>query len=509
MLTYRLMSKFWLPIRIPLIGFVLANLASACTHMPAGEAQTKLKERNTIASVDVQVAKVSSDNTTVEHTGTTAPVQEVVLRSQIQGQLLSLLVDVGDRVRKGQTLGRQDDDLLKASVNEARAQRAAQISEVASAESKVGEVKTRVAQAQLQLSQAKGNVIQLQQSLEASIEAARLEAQQKKIDAQRLTQLAKAGATTVQLAEQARTQAQQAHQNLVNLKASTTQQITQAKTAVKTGDQLLQAAVAQVAIEKRGVDAAHGRVLVQQAVLNQAKKEQSYALLSSPINGQVMARLAEAGNLLQPGNDMLRLGDFSQIKVVVQVSERMLPRLRIGQSAKVRLDAFPSQTFRGKIARIPPAANPTSRLLPIEVIMANNQRRIGSGLLARVSFTQSGQQRIQVPESTLQTQKRPDNRPKQKDRPPKTDPQLSSNRSNPRSLSFQAETKATIFVLPPKGKQVKLRSVILGYRRNGQVEIIKGLVPGERFVARSSQPLKDGAMVNFSAISDAPPAEEK
>lgn len=495
-------------LRVCLVGLGVLWFAPACTFIPSGDAQPKSRKGNEIASVDVQVAKATSSPTGAEFTGTTAPRQEVVLRSQIQGQLLKLQVEVGDPVRKGQILGRQDDGLLKAGVNEARAQRAAQTSEVASAESRVGEVKTRVAQAQLQLDQAKGNVIQLQQSLEASIEAARLEAQQTQTDAQRLTQLAKAGATTVQLAEQARTQAKQAQQSLINLQASAIQQITQAQTAVKTAEQLLRAAIAQVAIEQKGVDAAHRRVLVQQAVLTQAQEQQSYALLSSPIQGQVMARLAEAGNLLQPGNDILRLGDFSQIKVVVQVSERMLPQLQVGQLAQVRLDAYPRQVFRGQIARIPPAANPTSRLLPIEVVMANDKGNIGSGLLARVSFRQPSAQRVQIPNSALQTQTRRRGQSPSKGR---SSPLARRPRSHPTTQSSQnsqSGTTATLFVVLPQQKQVKARSVTLGKQSNGQVEIINGLVPGEQFVARSSQPLKDGAKINFSAISDIVPPED-
>jgi HlyD family secretion protein len=514
----------------------LIALMSGCAVDAASEAGSSQPD---IIAVDVAIARPSAVASTLIYTGTTAPVKEVQLRSQIQGQLQGLTVEVGDRVRQGQILGHQDDGVLTGVVNEARAEREAQISEVASARSQVGAVSTQVEQARLTLTQAQGNVQQLQNAARARLEEARLQVQQTQADAARLTQLAKDGAISKQQAEQSRTVAQQAQQNLVNIQANSIQEITQAKTAVRTAEQVLQASGAQVNIEQGSVSAAQKRVLAQQAVLNQAQEQRSFAVLKAPLDSVVMERLAEEGNLLQVGDDVLRLGDFRQIKVIVQVPERLLSQIRVGQQTQVTLDAFANRSFTGDITRISPLANATSRLLPVEIVIANVNGRIGSGLLARVNFAQPQQRRIQVPATALQTHESRRGPPGQSN-PPTGGPgqsqrgsedrkkitpgqrlnsaekniaQQGTGRSRPSQSQPSPsihDRQGTLFVLDADSSkpQVLERKVILGAHRNGQVEIIQGLRSGEAFIARSSGPLQDGVGVSPSAISESALGQE-
>jgi RND family efflux transporter MFP subunit len=358
-----------------------------------------------------------------EYTGTTEPLKEVSLRSQAEGQLLDLRVDVGDRVSQGQVLARLKDDLLVAAVLEAQAELAALESEVARARTQVGNARTQAEQARLSLIQAQA-------------------------DAARSRQLVGAGAIARQAAQLDQTEA-------------------------RTAAQGLRSAQVQIRTEQQAVAAAQRRVTAQRAVVAQAQEQQSYAVLKSPITGLVLQRPTESGNLVQIGDEVLRLGDFSRVKAVVQVSELELAKIRVGQSAQVRLDALPNQQFTGEVVRISPAADPTARLLPIEVTIPNSDGRIGSGLLARVSFAQRAIQRIVVPETALQE-------------------------------TGQRNGRSTLFVVTGAGNQARVaaRQVAVGEHADGQVEIISGLRPGERFVARSGKPLKDGEAVRLSILSE-------
>lgn len=77
-----------------------------------------------------------------------------------------------------------------------------------------------------------------------------------------------------------------------------------------------------------------------------------------------MERLTEQGNLIQPGGEIIKIGDFSQVKVNVAVSELELKNLKLGKKVGVNLDAFPQEQFTGIINRISPAAERDSRQIP-------------------------------------------------------------------------------------------------------------------------------------------------
>jgi multidrug efflux pump subunit AcrA (membrane-fusion protein) len=408
--------------------------------------------------VDVATAQLGQLQQPREYTGTTQPIQEVSLRSQVEGQLVSLSVNVGDQVEQGQTLAQVNSTLLEAGVVEAQAELASRQAEVARLQSQVSDARTQVEQARLRLRQAER-------------------------DATRFTQLAEAGAGTRQQAEQARTDAQAAAQ-------------------------VVRSAEEQVASRLKEVAAAESRVTAQQAVIAQAQERLGFTTLQAPITGYVLAKTSEAGNLVQPGGEIVKLGDFSRIKVVVQVSDRDVANIRQGQTAQVRLDAVPNQVFTGTVERITPAANPTSRLAPVEIVIPNPGGQNGSGSLARVTFAGGARPTVIVPQSALQSDRGAGNRgPAQGNAsspgtPGATNSQGRSSRP-PTGAAKPQQTRGTLFVVEGQGEQatVAARSVALGDRADGRVEVRSGLRPGERYVVRAGRPLKDGDSVRLSVLS--------
>ena len=402
-----------------LTGILLTASGCSLPGRDTAEAQPAQPDSGAIA---VETISVQSDrlDASLEYTGTTQPIQEVSLRSQVEGQLLSLRVDVGDAVTPGQMLGQVDAAVLQTLVNAAKAELAARQSEVSQARAAVSDAL-------------------------AQVERARAEMMQAQADAERLQQLVADGAVTTQQAEQA-------------------------ETAFLAAEQIFRSAEEQVRTREQAVVAAQGRVDAQAALVAQAEERLSYASLIAPLNGVVLERVMEPGNLVQPGTEVLKLGDFSAVKVIVQISELDLAQLERGQPAQVQLDAFPGETWSGRITRISPVADPTARLVPIEVEIPNGDRRIGSGLLARVNFT-AGDVAIVLPTQALEV--------------------------NPELL------EPTVFILDESQENptVSARPVEIGDRTNGRVEILAGLAPGERVVISSDAPLSDGQAVRLSILS--------
>ncbi len=416
----------------------MAILISSCSSpKEAADAQSPQGRENQSTAVDVEISRTETLNPAPTYTGSTEPIRTVSIRSQVEGQLLGLNVDVGDVVKQGQIIAQLDDEILRTQLNEAEAELAALRSEVARSNSTVSNAR-------------------------AQVESARLELAQAQADSQRQQRLLKEGAIAAQAAQQA-------------------------QTAARTAAQALRAAQEQVSTEQQAVAAAQGRVIAQQAVVAQEQKRRSYTRLVAPISGLVLQRLSEPGDLIQPGNEVLQIADFSRIQVRVEVSDKELGNISIGQSVNVKLDAFPQENLVGRVTRIYPAADSTARLVPIEVVIPNSNSKIGSGLLARVSFVSPNQENVVVPQSALAG---------------------GQGDKGTRGQGDKGESNTgTVFVVTQEAERqgkVVARPVTLGDRADGKVEILSGLKPGERYVTRSGQPLKDGATVKLSILSEKP-----
>jgi len=373
--------------------------------------------------VETAVATPGALGEALTYTGSTEPRQQVTLRSQADGQLLSLSVDVGDAVQQGQRLGQLDAVLLETAVREEEA-------ELAARQVEVSQAKTLVADAQTQVEQARANL------------------QQAQADAARLQTLADQGAIAQQQAELAQTNR-------------------------RTAEQALRSAQEQVRTRQQAIAALERRVAAQQAIVNQAKQRLTHTVLVSPLTGVVLRRFVEPGDLIQPGQEVLQLGNLKTLKVRVQVSDRDLGQVQPGQSVQVQFDALPNQTFTGQVARVAPTADPAGRLVPVQINLPNPNGNLGSGLLARVQFTRLAPTLVVVPEAAL-------------------------------AVGADTEGEPTIFVVQETEAQltVQPRPVQISQQVEGQVALTRGLQPGERFVIRSNRPLRPGQTVQRSLLSE-------
>ncbi|KPQ33929.1 MAG: RND family efflux transporter, MFP subunit [Phormidesmis priestleyi Ana] len=407
----------WLPLMV----------ASGCSFFPASEAQPGpggqggRPEENGPVAVETARAEAGSLGGASSYTGTTRPDRQVTLRSQVSGTVIDLLGDVGDPVSQNNLIAQLDGDFQTTSLNQAQAELSAR--------------RAATAQAEVSITDAQSTVVQAQATLD-----------QARIDANRLRQLANQGAISQQSAEAA-------------------------ELAVTNAQQAVRSAQAQVAAQRQAVAAAANQIDAQRAVVAQSQRQLSYTDVRSPLTGVILSRQVDIGDFVESGAALLELGDLSALEVTVQVSELDIGRLRLGQPAQVRLDAFPDAgVISGQIERIAPVADSTSRLIPVQVRIPNVGGQIGSGLLARVQFSAGQGGRVVVPTSALSV----------------------------------GETENTVFVIEGEGEQAKAiaRSVKTGEQGQDRIEILSGLEANEPFVVQSDRPLTSGQAVRFSILSE-------
>lgn len=213
-------------------GLLVAGCGALPKEAADAQSQSGSGDSQDATPVDVAIARTDTIREPLEYTGTTSPVKEVSLRSQVEGRLRLLNVDVGDTVKQGQIVAQVDDTLLKTALKQAEAELASLNSEVARARAQVSNAR-------------------------AQVEQQRLELQQAQADSARQQGLSRQGAVAKQLAEQA-------------------------ETTARTVAQALRAAQEQVKTEQQAVAAAIGQVVAQQALVAQEREQLSYASLISP-----------------------------------------------------------------------------------------------------------------------------------------------------------------------------------------------------------------------------------
>ncbi|NJN76376.1 MAG: efflux RND transporter periplasmic adaptor subunit [Synechococcaceae cyanobacterium RL_1_2] len=349
----------------------------------------------------------------------------------MEGRILSLVVEEGDRVNRGQVLATLDNSLIVAEINQAKAELAARDAEVKEAEGELGETEAQLRQAQAALAQAK-------------------------TDADRLQGLYEEGALPKQAAESAATNAKTAQEEVKSLQ----QQLNTRRGAITANQQ---------------------RVEAQGAIIKQIQERLTYFTVQAPLTGMVLSKTLEQGDLAQPGQEILTIGDLGTVQINIQVSDRDLSKFQVGQGVEVKLDAFKDQTFNGVVKRILPVADQVARLIPVEITIPNPAGTITSGLLARVSYQSQDRQTIKVPLTALAP----------------NEPQGAQNQTTPQS------DRGVIFVVEQEQPEILVtaRPVTLGQPINDGIEIIAGLKPGEKYIAVTDQPLKSGQKVQRSFLS--------
>jgi multidrug efflux pump subunit AcrA (membrane-fusion protein) len=114
--------------------------------------------------------------------------------------------------------------------------------------------------------------------------------------------------------------------------------------------------------------------------------------IKSPIDGMVMKKFLDEGSQVEPSvNPLMRVpvvmvANLDSVKVLVNVSEKYLGRLKENSEADVKIDAYPDRVFHGKVVRIAPLVDVATRTAEVEIKISNKEHKLTPGMFARVAI---------------------------------------------------------------------------------------------------------------------------
>jgi multidrug efflux pump subunit AcrA (membrane-fusion protein) len=356
--------------------------------------------------VKVEAAEVRDVRRAVDVVGTLTAREDVVVSAEVAGRVASLKHDLGDRVAAGDELVQLDQEKAQYSVEAGRAA-------LAQSRAKYGATES-------------GDLPALDRVPEVVSAAAEL------ADARQRLDRAKSLAARSILSKSDLDDAQ-----------------TKYDTAAAAHDQ----ALASARELRADIEA-------KSSALRLAERDLRDAIIRAPFDGFVAERIVSLGQYVQPQAPVMRLVQLHPLKVTAEVPEKFAPWMQTGRELTVRVDAFPSEAFKGQIVRISPSVNLKSRAFAIEGEVPNQDARLKPGTFARLDISTDHVDRaITIPAAAVQSR-------------------YGTNR---------------VFIVTNGALQG--REVVLGDRLGDRVEVSSGLDAGATVVAADVEQLADGMKV--------------
>ncbi len=241
-------------------------------------------------------------------------------------------------------------------------------------------------------------------------------------------------------------------------------------------DQLTSQAAYDTAVTRR--DVAVAQVGTAEARLNAAQAQLDYTVVRSPIDGVVIERNLEVGEMVAPGGftsqqstgSIVRIADPTSLEIEADINESYIARLQLGQRASIRVDAVPDFDYSGSLRQIVPTADRQRAVVQVKVSIDNRDERLVPDMSCTVTFLEEG-----IDESELVL-------------PPKL--------LVPEEAVRYAGNAAFLFRID--GDVLRRVRVELGEASAGRVEVMQGMTGGETIVSRDSASLEDGQRVRVS-----------
>jgi RND family efflux transporter MFP subunit len=223
-------------------------------------------------------------------------------------------------------------------------------------------------------------------------------------------------------------------------------------------------------VSKADYDAAYARYTASKARQSQAQISLHDATLRSPIDGVIIRRGVEVGSLAGPSAPAFVVADTRVVKVVFGVPDVIVSGLRLGGKLTIQAEAMPGRALEGRITRISPSADPSSRVFEVEAALPNPEGRLKVGMLATLRLGEDAAETgLFVPLASVV-----------------------------RPAGDSSGYAVYVVRDSAEGTAAALRRVSLGQVSGNLIAVREGLARGERVVVRGATIVADGQAVRVT-----------
>ena len=212
-----------------------------------------------------------------------------------------------------------------------------------------------------------------------------------------------------------------------------------------------------------GLKVAEAEAASAAAAVANAQESLRNATVVSPLNGVVLNRTVNVGQVLSPGAPLMAVEDISSIYVLVNVEQKDLAKMKPGLPAEVTLDTYGDRKFNGVVEIINPAANKAARVFETKIRINNGEQLLKPGMFARVTIkTGETEDVFAVPQNAL------------------------------------TSNQGLYYIFWAEGDQAKRQQVEIGQVIDQLVEIKSGLSTGQKVIVTNVNKLKDQDRVRIA-----------
>lgn len=191
------------------------------------------------------------------------------------------------------------------------------------------------------------------------------------------------------------------------------------------------------------------------AAINAARQRRADLLVTAPMDGVVLRRDGEPGEVVKPENTIFWVGEVRPLRITADVDEEDIARVVPGQKVLIKADAFPDRLLDGRVDRVTPKGDPVNKTFRVRVALPDDTPLL-VGMTAEINI-------------------------------------ITAEKAQARLIPASAVTQGAVLVVVDG--RAERRAVGLGIKGRDRVEVLTGLADDDRVIASPPAGLKPGDRV--------------